>query len=194
MKKLALTLAIVVGAMFVMAGCGKTVIVQQAAPAAGPQMPEWVMKGSGAFSGDKGKVFRGVGTITGVRNVGLARTSAGDDGRKELAKVFNTYVASMTKIYRRSTMAGDPNVSSEEQDIVEATKVFTKMQLSGVQIVEFYFDSPNNTWYALAEMDLSIFKDFASKHQELGQKAKEYIRDNAAQAFDALEQEEMKQQ
>jgi len=193
MKKLALTLAIVVGAMFVMAGCGKTVIVQQA-PATGPQLPEWVMNPGRAFSGDKGRVFRAVGSQTGIKITSLARSSAGDDARVELAKMFNTYVASLTKSYRRSTMAGDPNVSSDEQDIVQASKVFTKMQLSGVAIVEYYFDTANNTWYALAEMDLNLFKDFAEKHQELSQKAKEYIRNNADQAFDALEQEEMKQQ
>jgi len=187
MKKLALTLMFAVGVAFAF-GC--TTVVKQ--EVVSPQAPEWVMKGTGVFSGDKGKVFRGIGVVQHVNNIGLARDAASADARKELANVFNNYIASMTKIYRRSTVGGDPAASSEEQDITQATKSFTKMQLSGVTIAEFYHDPTTNTWYALAEMDLDLFKDFNAKAQEMSEKARDFIRENADKAFEELAAEESK--
>ncbi len=193
MKRSAIVLSVLVGGvmLFGFSGCGKKEVKQTTLPV-GPQPPAWVMKGTGVFSGDKGRVFRAVGTVSGVKNIGLARTAVGDDARKELAKLFNTYVASLTKIYRRSTTADDPNVSSEEQDIMEASKIFTKMKLSGVQIVEYWYDAQNNTWYALAELDLNAFKDFASQHKQLSDRVRDFIRNNAEAAFDDLAAEEEK--
>jgi|GEM_PF-1956403 len=144
------------------------------------KLANWVIQGSGTFSGDKGKVFRGVGTITGVRNVGLARTSAGEDARKELAKIFNTYVASMTKIYRRSAKIGTHTITREERKFIEIARSFSETNISDSRIVEFYYDAPNNTWYALAEMNLNIFKDFILKHKRLSKRLKNVIKENSS--------------
>ena len=47
----------------------------------GIQYPEWVMKGSGAFGGEEGRVFYGVGSVSGIKNHALARTTADNRAR-----------------------------------------------------------------------------------------------------------------
>jgi hypothetical protein len=155
------------------------------------EYPEWVMKGSGAFGGEA-KVFYGVGTAGGVKNVALARTTADNRARGEIGKIFNVYVASLMKDYMASTTAGDMSASSEEQHIETAQKTFSAATLVGVEIVNHWVDPDDGTWYALARLDLATFQDSINKVKELDDKTKNYVRENAAKSFDALEKEEGK--
>jgi len=43
--------------------------------------PEWVEKGTGAFSADKSRIFRGVGMASGIKNQALARTTSDNRAR-----------------------------------------------------------------------------------------------------------------
>ncbi|MBI5198012.1 MAG: hypothetical protein HZA19_05320, partial [Nitrospirae bacterium] len=79
--------------------------------------PEWVLKGSGAFRDAGDKVFYGVGSVSGIRNRPLAVTAAEDRARAEVAKIFETYSASLMRDYAASTTAGDFTRSSEEQSV-----------------------------------------------------------------------------
>ena len=85
--------------------------------------PDWVLKGSGAYSDEKGKAFFGVGSATGIKNFSLQRTVADDRARNDLAKVFQFYVSSLTKDYQGHTTAGSFKNSSEEQNAEVAMKV-----------------------------------------------------------------------
>src|SRR4051794_29340961 len=69
--------------------------------------PDWVNRGSGAFAGDKTKIFYGVGMASGVRNASLRRSTADSRGRSEIAKTLDTYVSVLNKDYQASTTAGD---------------------------------------------------------------------------------------
>ena len=89
-------------------GCGKK---EPAPPIAGPA---WTYKGSGAFDDEKkGKVFYGVGIASGIKNKALLFNTADNRARAEVAKVLETYVASLAKDYMASTTAGDMSASSE---------------------------------------------------------------------------------
>ena len=156
----------------------------------GIEYPDWVLKGSGAYGGDAGRVFYGVGSVTGIKNHALARTTADNRARADLAKVFETYSASLMKDYMASTMAGD--AVSEEQHVENVIKTFSAQTLSGVQVVDHWFHPADGTVFALARLDLNAFTDSLEKMNELNGKVKEYVKKNAERAHMDLEREEAK--
>jgi hypothetical protein len=175
-----------------LSACGSTKTAGDApANFQGIEYPEWVLKGSGAYGGDAGRVFYGVGSVTGIKNHALARTTADNRARADLAKVFETYSASLMKDYMASTMAGD--AVSEEQHVESVIKTFSAQTLSGVQVVDHWFHPGDGTVFALARLDLDSFTDNFEKMNELNGKVKEYVKKNAERAHMDLEREEAKQ-
>ena len=158
----------------------------------GIDYPEWVTKGSGAFGGEAGRVFYGVGSVSGIRNNALARTTADNRARAEIAKIFEVYSASLMKDYMASTTAGDMSASSEEQHVEQAIKTFSAVTLSGVQIVDHWFHPDGTTVYALAQLDLDGFTNNLDKMKELNEQVRDYVRKNAERVHMDLEKEEAK--
>ncbi len=152
--------------------------------------PKWVVRGSGAFSEDGKKIFYGVGMVTGIGNRALARTTAENRARAELGKIFRTYSASLMKDYMASTTAGDMTASAEEQHVEQAIKTFSKITLSGVMIVDHFFEPADGTHFALARLDLEEFGNALSSMKELDAKTRDFVRANAEKAFDKLAVEE----
>lgn len=151
--------------------------------------PKWVNKGSGAYEGEFGKCFYGVGVLAGVNNPGLARSTVDNRARGEIAKLFDVYIASMMKDYQRSTTAGDFSASAEEQDIVSAQKTITEVTLRGVEIRDHWVDPQDGTRYALAVLDLNGIMESLDKAKELNARIKEHVRANARRAFEDLDKE-----
>ncbi|MBI5180943.1 MAG: LPP20 family lipoprotein [Nitrospirae bacterium] len=156
--------------------------------------PEWVRKGAGAFLNKGDKAFYGIGSVSGVMNKSLARTTADNRARAELAKVFETYSASLMRDYAASTTAGDFKKTSEEQNIEQAVKTFSAATLSGVVIIDHWTDPQDNTIYALAKLDLENFKETLNKMKEMNAEVRDFVRKNAEKAFEKLEAEEQKRQ
>ena len=128
--------------------------------------PEWVMKSSGAFEDSNCKAFYGVGSASGINNYSLQRTAADDRARNDLAKVFEFYTKSLTKDYMAHTMAGDPNTSSEEQNIEVAIKTITSATLTGVLIIDHWEHPGKNVLFSLARLDLVSFKQNLDQHKQ----------------------------
>lgn len=191
MRKVSLGIAVMLIAMFV-ASCGENVNNQKSS------MPDWVSKGTGVYTGDKGKVFRGVGSSTNIQDYSMARSAAETKARSAIAQIFNTYIAKLTKIYESSTQSGDK--SQSESDFTNVQKEFTKAHMSGIQISQIwpdpmaYMDQPANKKmiFALAELDLGLFKDFANQYGQMSQQMKDMVKANADKAFDDLSAEENK--
>ena len=188
-KRNILILSIIVSfGLLLMTGCASKPTPNADSAAAGP---EWVMKGSGAFDVDKGKVFYGVGVASGIKNKALLRQTADNRARSEIAKTLETYVASLTKDYMASTTAGDMSKSSEEQHVESALKTFSKSTLRGAMIVDRWMDPADGSMYALCELDLVAFTELLDEYQELDAKIRDYVRDNAEKMHDELEEMEM---
>ena len=156
--------------------------------------PEWVMKSSGAFEDSNGKAFYGVGSASGINNYSLQRTAADDRARNDLAKVFEFYTKSLTKDYMAHTMAGDPNTSSEEQNIEVAIKTITSATLTGVLIIDHWEHPGKNVLFSLARLDLVSFKQNLDQHKELAQEVREAIKERADKLHEELEQEVLKKE
>jgi len=154
--------------------------------------PKWVEKGGGYMSEKNGKAFYGVGAVTGVRNEPLAKEAADNRARADLAKYMDTYTAYLMRDYAASTTAGDFTKSSEEQNVERALKTFVSANLSGVAVVDRWEtdDKSGRTVYSLAKMDLETFKDQVGRMQELNEKARDFVRQNAEKAFERLREEE----
>lgn len=173
-------------------GCAGTQETVSTTPIQELKAPDWVLKGSGAFGGEKGKVFYGVGSASGIRNNSLLRTTADNRARNEVAKVFETYTASLMKDYQASTSAGDVKVTSEEQHVEGAIKTVTSATLHGVEIVDHWQHPSTGEMFSLARLDLEAFKSNFDKMNELNAKVKDYIRKNAERMHEQLEKEESK--
>ena len=154
--------------------------------------PKWVSKGGGYMSEKDKKAFYGVGAVTGIRNEPLAKETADNRARADLAKYVDTYTADLMRDYAASTTAGDFTKSSEEQNVERAVKTFVSAHLSGVQVVDRWEKDEKNgkIIYSLAKMDLASFKDSVAQMKELNEAARDFVRKNAERAFDRLQQEE----
>jgi hypothetical protein len=178
-------LLIVVGAVLLV-GCGGA---KPDAPTQDIQAPDWVIQGGGAGADPSSKVFYGVGSASGIKNMSLLRTTADNRARADLAKVFQFYSASLMKDYMASTLADDPNVTSEEQHVEQAVKTVTSITLSGVLIVDHWQNPSTMEMFSRAKIDLDAFKGNLEKAKELDQRVKEYIKQNADRLHDDLERQ-----
>jgi len=184
-------LAVAVASCLMAVGCGGGRKVGDAPKnLQGIEFPDWVNKGTGAFDKGDSQVFYGVGSVTGIRNHSLARTTADNRARAEIAKVFETYTASLMKDYMASTTAGDMGSSSEEQHVESVIKTFSAQTLSGVLIVDHWFHPLDGTVYALASLDLDSFAKSVGEMKELNAKVRDFVRDNAERSFSDLESAE----
>ena len=183
MKKL-MGMAVVAAAL---AGCGekKPEMSNQVLHANGP---DWVNRGSGAFGGEKGKIFYGVGIVSRMPNAALRRATADARARSEIAKTLDTKVAVLNKDYQASTTAGDMSASTEEQHVQQTLKNFSQMELSGAVIVDHWVDTDGT------EFDMETFKSNLEKMRELSAQLRDMVRTNAEKAFDELSAEEAKRQ
>lgn len=170
-------------------GCASTQPVTARTPIQDLKAPEWVVKSSGAFAGERGKVFYGVQSAMNMSSP-LLRAAADNRARSEVAKVVQAYTASLMKDYMASTSAGQENVTSEEHHVEQAVKTVTAMTLSGVEIVDHWQNPATGELHSLARLDLATFVDNLEKAKGLDAKAKEYIRQNAERLHGQLAEEE----
>lgn len=151
--------------------------------------PDWVRRGSGAFGGDSGKAFYGVGSVSSVNNPGLRRNAVDASARAGIAKTMNTFTKQLDKIYAGSTVGGTmPSGSSEEQSVSSALKSFSEQRINGAEVIDHWI-ATDGTEFALARLDFNMFKDGAAKVADLNARAKEVIEQHAAAAFEELDRE-----
>lgn len=150
--------------------------------------PDWVVRGGGAFN-DGDRSFYGVGAVTGVRNIGLARDAAANRARSDLATSIDVFIRALYKDYQAAISDLNADASAEEQLIEQAIKSYTEATLSGTRIVEYWADDRGGTLYAVAELDFESAEQQFNKLSQLNQQAREYIRRNAERMFDELESE-----
>ncbi len=146
--------------------------------------PEWVVKGSGAFSGDRGKAIYGVGARSNISNFARLRNFADNSARMEVASILRTRVNRLVKDYFRSV--SDSKNQSEEQVVQEASKSYTDATLSGCEVVDHFYDTARNTMYSLAVLDLDAFKKMTEEAKKLSEEVQAHILKNAESAWDEI--------
>lgn len=178
-------LVAVVMASVVAGGCGSSGAAgsRSARPAAGDGqlsarlegVPVWVQRGGGAVSQDGERAFYGVGIANNIANPALLRTTADNRARNDLAKVLETYSASLMQDYM---------ASGGEQQVEQAIKTFTSVSLRGAEIVDRYM-SGEGTTYSLAKLDLQTAMRKVRAAEEAGAVASHTEKVDVEDIFDA---------
>jgi len=173
---------------FLMTGCaGKTKnLFRQTAE------PDWVKKGSCALKDGKGHAFYGVGSVWGIKNPSLMRTTSENRARAEISKLFNVYTASLMSDFQMSAMAGNVDKTTEEVHVEQTIKTFTKAKLSGVMIIDHWINRETGEFFSLACMKLSEFEGFMKNAEELSETLRKRVLEHSEKAFEKLEKEELR--
>jgi hypothetical protein len=153
---------------------------------------EWAWEGSGAFDTDEGRAFYGVGTASGIKSQALLEATADNRARAEVAKIFDAYVAILSKDYMASTKAGDMSAIVEEQHVGQALRVLSMTGLNNAAIVDHWMDPDEGTLFSLCRLDLAAFKSAVDDLEELDGRFRDYIRGNAEKIHEKLEKMERK--
>ena len=139
--------------------------------------PDWVEKGGAAF---KDKAFYGVGSVTNVRDIGLARDAADAKARANLAKNFKTEINSKMKQYQQSISSGNyPDQEHMEQVIEQGLIAITKMDLTGAMIADRHACVKENTRYSLSRLDPESFSQQLAKVKDLSAEVQKVIKEHA---------------
>lgn len=157
MKLLKLITIVSVAALFV--GCGSKAA----------KKPDWIMKGSGAFPGDKGTRIYGVGVGNPSPNIALQRTVADDRSRQQLAAILNTTVKRLIRDFMEEHKNWfNPEASGSDEFNTVVSKNVTKATLVGSQIIDRWEDPKSGALYSLAVMDLqsSFYDQYKKKMKQ----------------------------
>ncbi len=157
----------------------------------GPKKPDWIMKGSGAFKADK-KVFYGVGIAEGIQSEALRRTTADNRAINEISKQLSTISTSLMRDYLASASVPADKKANEEQNVENTVKTFTNNVVSGVKVVDRYYDEKRNVFYSLASLSLDELEGMTDQMQSLSNDVRDHIKAHADQAFDKMSEEEEK--
>ena len=136
-----------------------------------------------------------MGSATGIKNYSLQRNVADDRARNDLAKVFQFYVASLTKDYQGHTTAGSFKNSSEEQNAEVAMKVVVSQTMRGVTIIDHFEIPERQEFLSLARLDYDAFKKNVVANEtfkQLPEKLRENIKDRAEKLHEEMEEETRK--
>lgn len=156
---------------FVAAGCGgKT--PPPGSPTAVGDAPDWVHKGSHVANGQ----IVGVGMAEGIQNTELARTTATNRGRNEIAKMLEVYSASIMKDFQETV--GNNGKGDDSQMVSNAIKTFTAQLLEGTEVKGYWLDSGKNAWFGMVVLDFARQKEIAAGKAKMPDDLKKWVDEN----------------
>ena len=122
------------------AAIAATVLVLGMAVGCG-SVPEWVQKGSGAFDGQEGNAFYGVGLAAPSPNQQVQHDVAKMNGRVEIARTQQVYVAELLKLFvREHHDFFDDEYASSVQLYEQAARQVTEATIIGSEMVDSWRD------------------------------------------------------
>ena len=183
---------------FALGACSNTPEVMQPAdvmPEEFAGAPGWVVNGCGAIEQDEGDPdwICGVGSMSGTRNISLARTTAVARGRTEIARTLQVRVTAMLKDYAATTTGGEEfgHAAADEQHLVDVSKQVTDFTLAGTEMKETWI-SQSGTLYALVVLDVARFQSSVGEMEQLAENLRKAIQKRAKKSFKELRRETRK--
>lgn len=153
-----------------------------------PAYPAWVRRGTLACgTGDQAALF-GLGQVRGIRNVALARSTADNRARAELARLLERwFVAALTPPTRgKSAALLRPAAPGAAADDGQALRALLGVALPSVQVAEHWFHPDDGSIYALARLDVAAAIDAIGQLRELDAGVREALVVALPQAHAAL--------
>ncbi len=143
-------------------------------------VPGWVTRGSGAYPGDQGRYFYGVGRASAdIKDQSLRFETADNRARADIRRVFDSYTTYLMKDMPEQKEAG------VERSLSTFSSGRVSGLLSGVQVTDRFTDEKGNV-FTLILVDLETFKKNAVLMEGLSPETREYIRKQADGAFDRV--------
>lgn len=143
--------------------------------------PSWVLKGSGFFSNEHGRVIHGVCSAYGMREYDRLQATGENRAVNEVARLFDSYMALLLKDYAAS-VGGEP----ASNDAIQAV---TAMTLSTVQVQEHWQNPRTGEYFCLGRLDLEAFKESLNRTTGFEAGLRDYLLENADRVHEALELE-----
>ena len=150
--------------------------------------PKWVQMGCGAFFGEKKNLVCGVGAISGMSDISIARTAAQGRGRTEIARSLRLRVKSMLKDYAAVTKGGPGQKLNNETHVEDVSKQVTDMTLTGTRIQDTWVSNAGTMW-VLMVLDVESFKGSLKDMQGLDEQLRAAIVKRAEKSFSELNAE-----
>lgn len=182
-------MAIACAAAFACASDTADTSAPQDGPLAGA--PDWVLRGCSAYWGDDGGArVCGVGSMSGTRNISLARTAAIGRARTEIARSLETKVKAMLKDYQSTTTGGEEfgTAANDEQHIEDVSKQISQTTLSGTTLQDTWVSPYDQTLYVLVAMDYESFNDAVAQMNQLSESVRKAVQERAKASFQELDE------
>ncbi len=155
--------------------------------------PNWVLKGGGALTGGKeDRFFYGVGSAAGIEDTAIARATADDRARNDLAKMISFDTKSLNKDYSFHRTAGDSTAITDEQHIETVITTLTASTVAGIVIVDHWEHPRRNEIFSLAKLDLDWFKRNVDKYNELSKDIRNAVKEKTDKLHRDLEEDLLK--
>ena len=123
-------------------------------PAPSPAAPpDWTMSATGAYMGDRGRVFYAIGSAGGMRNATLLRATADNQAQQEMSKIVTDYVRALAQ-------AAGPEGEGAPLHLL------IKSALQKARIVD-HRQAQAGGLMALCRLELATFKQILSAEGEL---------------------------
>lgn len=172
-----------------------------AVPDPAKTMPEWVMKGAGAFPDEPKTVFFGVGVANSMPNIALLREAADSRARGNVASEMKATVAKLTRDYMDLHVNYfNQDAAGSDEFVSVVAKLTTDATLYGCRIVDRWQDPKTGAFYSLARMDNSddLYKQYkASLKKAISDEHLAVVtakRDEAEKALDAEVEKQRKRE
>lgn len=118
--------------------------------------PAWVRAGSHLVHEGADAALFGLGEVRGIRNVALARSTADNRARAELARLLDAFVVQWLLACTPGVAGSEAGPGSAQQATPESLlKWLVASNLTGVQIVEHYFHPNDGAVFSLARLEMS---------------------------------------
>lgn len=148
--------------------------------------PAWAKAPCQTTLQDK-KGICGVGSVSGMSNIALARSAAEGRARTDLARTLQVRVKAMLKDYQAATQGGPDNRTASELHVEDVSKQITDTTLSGTRVQDTWI-SDTGTYWAMVMLDTDAFKDSIQNMKQLDDRLRAAIVHRADHAFSELDQ------
>jgi len=172
-------------AALVLAGCSSAPVKEAKAA-----KPEWIIKGSGAYTAEAATVFYGVGIANAMPNISLQRKMADQRAREEVAASMKTSMKSMVKDYMDHHVDYfNPNDTAGSDEFGSyVSKSVVDQELVNCRVIDHFEDPDTGALYSLARMDAN--SDVMDQYKE---SLKQAIRDNHGNVLRARTDDALKE-
>lgn len=141
-------------------------------------IPTWLSQGSGAFVQDDEAVLLGIGVASGIRNTALARSTAENRARAEVARMYEAYMDSVLKgCPTWETAAPLPSEAPQQEplSIEQVNKLLTAAALNSAEAKAYWYSQKDGDVYVLVSLPVQKIVEMLPKLGQLSEPVRTYI-------------------